>query len=356
MRVFFSETWQLFIYCLRNIVLLFTHFFHWNISKICTSIGAFLLSFLYALVPFILALISLYFSDIDILNIQNYINPVSPQFLAFWFMGIAVIVFMVLTILILFIGTTYSTLLLAKVNSWYIDTNTLWIRENSYFSGKLFREYMKMNMVMILYAIVVTVIAIIVMLIPFFVSYYLGWEQFIATLGEEINTFSILSFVIAVLYIVTVLYWLYRMSFGYLFLADEDISYKQALKKSFVSTKSHKILMKFIFIMFVFSLVLFPVSYISASLDSNTEALNTYWEYRQIVAENNPQEVLSTDDFYSYSILNAEYSNITDEELVGKYQNMRILQIIYYVFHFIFIYGILEMVMVSFYRRELTTH
>ncbi len=357
MKDFFSAIISIFFKIFSNITLIYKNFIHWNISKILIWFGAFVTAFLYSLIPLLLWGVFLFSSNLDVFNLEanisQLLNPIGWNFLAFDVFWIVGLLFLISGILILYIGMSYSRVLIARLYYSYLDRSRLLYKKNKYFSRAYFTEYMKIIGSMFWVCLIYTVVTVIILWLLFGGSYLVWWNNFVQSLWEEINFFAISSFVIVGIYVIACIYSIYRLSFAHFFLAEKKQSYRQALKRSFRATKSFTILAQFVVICIAFVIVLSPFSYISDTLDMRWEKIDIYWKFVQQVRWWKPEEILSSEDFYRYSLLQGEFSWYSWDQLTWKYKNIRILQIIYYIVHFLLIYWIFEMILVTFYRERI---
>jgi hypothetical protein len=92
---------------------------------------------------------------------------------------------------------------------------------------------------------------------------------------------------------------------------------------------------------------LLPVMFVWNTIDLNLRTINRY------IVLDNLERIMDRSESYEYSELWMFYGNFSDEKIFWKQNNLIILQWTFLLFHFVFVYGIFEMVYVSFYKREL---
>ncbi len=383
---------KLFKHIFLDVSLLYKNFFHWNISKVFIIVYTFLTAIIFQLPFAIVTLWIIYFWSIDWVLLWE-------QFSAWvlWldlitmiterpFLYLVLFVFLFLQASVFYITLLYSKVLFSKLylkyQNWkklkffkdYSFTSkkiVLWIIFILFvpvfwlyfFLRKMFWEHEK-NVLKFFqitgWNILYLLIPIFVFLIPFFllVSSIWDFEKLSIMLSDQpMNYFTIISFALFVFAAILFICISVRIYFSYIIFADHKnySNDKKALfyvKESIKLTKGFKKIIKLVPIIIVFSIILFPIFEITSSYfeakQSNT--LN-YVEYRNASQEGRQQ--LLKEDQYDYRSLILEFENVDNETLNRSLMSYYICIVILQLLYFFVIYKVIEMVLVSFYRREL---
>ncbi len=344
---------------------LYKNFLHWNISKVFISIISTALSFLFAL-PFIIVLVIMYFA----FDLNSYITSLDVSlFSLLWFLSsqpLIFILFVIFTLLTFFsalIGYSYRRVLFTKLNLSYIDWKKINYIKNSYFDFKLIWKYFK---VISLVALLVTV-PFFVFIIWFFILFFIfGWASGVQVLltSSQFNLFSLLALLLLVICILAFVYLSYRLYFAVIMLVD-DKYYKDDelpmfyIKKSFSKTRDIFGFMKFILIMLLLSILILPFGFLQDFYSKSLKDIRIYrpyysmWEIeKNIITEN--KEENSNYDYINAIKLN--YSGFSAEKLSSLEVTYFYLNYFLVIINFLLIFGLFEMITVSFYRYEIKKH
>ena len=126
---------------------------------------------------------------------------------------------------------------------------------------------------------------------------------------------------------------------------------------------------KFMLILFILMILIFPFWLIVNYLSNNDKLLNHYVildaslkQDMSLLSDSNIKHFTSLesdlalydlDENWYYELLKSKYSDLDIEEINSKIKTNYIFLIMYSIFDFIFIYWLFIMAFTSFYRREL---
>ncbi|QFR39453.1 hypothetical protein A9Q91_04465 [Candidatus Gracilibacteria bacterium 28_42_T64] len=383
---------KLFKHIFLDVSLLYKNFFHWNISKVFIIVYTFLTAIIFQLPFAIVTLGIIYFGSIDwvLLGEQFSAGVLGLDLITMIterpFLYLVLFVFLFLQASVFYITLLYSKVLFSKLYLKYQNGKKLkFFKDYSFtskkivlwiifilfvpvfglyfFLRKMFGEHEK-NVLKFFqitgWNILYLLIPIFVFLIPFFllVSSIGDFEKLSIMLSDQpMNYFTIISFALFVFAAILFICISVRIYFSYIIFADHKnySNDKKALfyvKESIKLTKGFKKIIKLVPIIIVFSIILFPIFEITSSYfeakQSNT--LN-YVEYRNASQEGRQQ--LLKEDQYDYRSLILEFENVDNETLNRSLMSYYICIVILQLLYFFVIYKVIEMVLVSFYRREL---
>lgn len=324
-----------------DILFLFKNFLHWNISKILIWIFAWLLGILLSIPFWLLFWISIYFLDINLLDWFNAIDFLSKYNYSLLIPGLIFI----LAIFALLFWFSYYKVLLVNLNLKYFGWEMLPFMKNIYFDFAKVYKYFWIVLWMWVYLLIPISIFIVLFLIILF-SFW--WFSILDPNWLVNSAFSVLSFILVVIFWLVVIYLAYRMYFSYTIFCDEEEnnSSKYYVKKSIDLTKWYNNLIKFLVINLFFWLILSPFVIIWQNLENTQNEVSKYSDYRI----NNNTGALS---YQQYQILDLKYWKYSDLDIYEIQRKNNNYNVIYYIFSFLFMYWIIEMVKVSFYKREL---
>ena len=371
----------------KSILFLYKNIFHWNISKILISISSYLLGIWLSIPFFIIFFILVYFSPFEFSNffygldwtfniikeIQNglfwviifiisFLTWILTLFLGIFeeiqndlFWAIILITSFLAWILTLFLGIFYAKILLIKLNLNYLENKKLEFKKNKYFNLKLFIKASKIFLIIFSYLLILFLLFIIF----FTITYFIFWSSELSIESfTNSNSFKIFSWIILFYVISFSLIWLYiiyRTYFAYYILAEnKNYSALECIKKSIKITRKFKKLLKFSIINLILLLLYFPFSYIQQSIDKSSNMLNYYIELKNKKSVNIDfiikWKINEESDYY---ILKNKYKDFSNTELMWKSRFLFFLQIFYFIFNFIFIYWILDLIYANFYKKTL---
>ncbi len=344
MKLFFWELWQLFRQTFWDLIFIYKNVFHWWKSKLAIYLTSFLVG-LFLFIPFFLLVFWIvYFSNdewkIVMVGLLDYLPPV---------------------LIIFTIALFYSRFLLATLYLKYIERKKIRIKKNFIFRIKFIFKTLKLVGSALLFLILPVLLI---------------WTIFLFTLSKLISQkgdafiewtsyFYALSFTLAGVILILsfwLLYFWYRILFSYLiFIENKKKGIISIIKRSFYLTSWYKKFLKFLIIMSAFMLPLFLINAVGQYINLQTENIRLYTGLKSKVWTKDPEKVLShtkevnarSTEFYAYSQLHILYSQYSEEELFWKYKKFYILELVYYIFYIWFFSGVLDVIVVSFYKREL---
>ncbi len=344
-----------------DIICLYKNFWHWILSKITISFFRYLLTFLFVLPLITILIIVVIVSPYSFLEYETIIQdilivlyPLWNNFLWFSIWNFIITLLLLAITILWLVAVFYNRILLAKLNLAYIDWKKLEYKKNLYFNKTVFIKYLKISGLFIGSLFIFAIIFWIGSLILFFMFWWMWWMESILNNSWNNNWFSIASFVYLIVCSVVFLYVIYRLVFSFFILVENDKkTVKQSIIKSFKITSGYNKLFRFMGVLFIFYIVYIPFSYTSQVIDFNAKSISYYVWMKDYVWEWQASERLNWDEFYAFTQLQQQYGGYSDQEIIGKEKFMVIMQWMYTIFHFVFLYGIFDMLLVSFYRREL---
>ncbi|MDD3301987.1 MAG: hypothetical protein PHN31_00385 [Candidatus Gracilibacteria bacterium] len=358
---FFSNPLKLVKNEFSDVLILFKNFIHWNTSKILIFVYSVVFGILLALPFFAITLflyyyfgLGEYFSsyDIDALGLFSLLNDSFFAFLSFS-------VFVFLLVICFFVGFGYRKVLLYKLNFSYLDGKNLRFEKNYYFKFDIIKKYILVELVILF----LLSLPILLFILTFFILLYsFGGVESVQTLINA-NTFNIFSILLLFLFIicgVLFAYIYYRLYFSVVFLVDgekneekkEVKQFMYYLKKSFLKTKKVKIFVKFIIVFIFLKLLTTPFSTIEDYYTGIIKDIDNYRLFSSFTDEQKKSLEQSSDSYY-LNQLKLEFADYKNEEINKMYVYNMILKYFFKGFNFLVVIGLLEMVVISFYRREI---
>lgn len=350
---------KMFLNTMKNVVLLYKNLFHWLISKGIIFLYSILLAFILAL-PFMLIFFwytlwsdiswSLLISGFLWWQIDSSLTLTFLEYLPDFIFGVFLIILLLMTAYLAF---SYSRVLLISLSHHYI----LWNKVP--FVSKVFWDYKRILKFMIStflsWLILLTPLVIFIVFTTLLILVF-GWLEAVkeSVAFGVMNAFSITSIILLVITILISAYLFYRLYFiPYIFAVDYqwDESIWYVLKKSFTVTKGIKNLGKFLVIFITLILLLLPFRYVNNINQEYIEEIPSYLQYKNTTPE--IQAVIQKQDPDYILYLETEYKNLSQDVLERKYMQSYILSFIFICLNFIFIYGLVEMVFIEFYRKKI---
>ncbi len=338
---FFQKTKDVF----WDIFLLYKNFFHWNGSKILIKISAFLLGLALS-VPFFAILAGfLYFDPIEWTNVFLYVGSSEAiWFEVLWhFMdhpGYVLVagILLFVSCFMFIVGASYWVALETNLYLGYTRGEKIPYFSNYYFKVPVIRNFLKLFFLGIGCAFLP--IAGFLFVFGFLYLFY--------ALG--ILSFDMLSWISWVTFLVSLilfLYIAYRVSFMYMLMFDkEDVldfaPATETLKRSIAITKGN-VVFAFLFFVFLLSIVLIPFSRIWDRLDRTQLDAKLYLQYKTTDANLNEEEQ------FDYQLLQKEFEWYSDSQVIDVIIHNGRMKVLYIILGFLFIDGVFQMMMVSFY-------
>ena len=152
--------------------------------------------------------------------------------------------------------------------------------------------------------------------------------------------------------ICTEIYLLYRVTFGYILLADD--SKKKHLENSLFYVKKSieitkwKSFFKFIVFYVLFVLLVTPTTLMDNYLERQGDLMRDAMVYNSGLLQNlEPEQV----QYYEY--ISKEYNDLSSEELNSKLSSIATLRFLLYIVSYLLVSGIFVLLATSFYKRVL---
>ena len=323
-----------------DIFVLYKNFLHFNLSKVVIYLVSLLYTVAFAL-PFVLVLWWVYYYLLSSWNIALLSGNI---FLAI-LIGLLVIIW-VITAIIVF---SYNYVLLTKLNLSYINWEKLKLKENYYLNFKLFFTYfrtMLLNFIIVLAPFVIGALLISLLII---LSWGVEWARAFSE-SWALNFFTVTSFLIAIGSIIAFIYLMYKTLFTVVILVSESNGEKfnkaiYYIKKSFEFTSWFKRSFRFIVVAILVFLVTLPISIPLNYITFSNEKLSDY-----ITSVISPESITN---FYYVEELKAEFWEQDIEVLISELNKNSKYRLLLEALNFLLIFGLFEMMLVSFYKREL---
>jgi hypothetical protein len=262
----------------------------------------------------------------------------------------------IINVIIFFIGWNYQKIMYFDLNLKYLHDKKAKYIKSKFFHIPILVDFYKISgwIIWILLLPVLFFLITIWLLISVF-----GWvnDAWVAlTNGNMIlAATTLLLFIVSV---VSFVYLAYRMYFTYILLLDKHVMWEerhfvtQIIKKSFEITKGWKKPFKLLWILLVFGIIIAPFTVIDESFNNTYEDIRNYELYQSTWEKN--KLALQEDKPYYYAELQMKYKDISVKDLQKNIQIYYYLIVFYNIIAFLLIWGLIEMIMVSFYKRELT--
>ncbi len=345
-----------------DILKLYKNFLHWNISKLFISLGSIALSFLLA-IPFIIVLVIMYFAfdlnsyvtsmDVSLFSLLGFLSGEPLIFTLF-------IIFSLLTFFSALLGYSYRRVLFTKLNLSYIDWKKISYIKNKYFDFKLIWKYFKVITLIALFVSVPFFVFIIWFFILFFIFGWASWVQALL-ISSQFNLFSLLALLLLLICFVAFVYISYRLYFAVIMLVDKK-HYEDNEKpmfyiiESFLKTKDIFVFMKFILVMILLSIIIVPFGFLQDSYSKSLKDIRIYksyysmWEIEKGVIDENKEE----NPNYDYiNEIKPNYVDFSAEKLNSLEVTYFYINYFLILLTFLIIFGLFEMVGVSFYKHEI---
>ncbi|MDD5770076.1 MAG: hypothetical protein PHE25_03845 [Candidatus Gracilibacteria bacterium] len=256
-----------------DLILLYKNFIHWIISKVLIHIFGILLGVLLGLPFLIILILFIFFDPINWKDIVlNYISSgtLGLNILSEFYNNIFILLFEgIITffgILFFILGYSYKSISFYKLSLDYLKGEKTPYFKNIYFNFAIIFRYLRITF----FVILILLIPIIIFIISFFILVFIfgGIDNiYILSNAGQGQTFSIVLGIIALICILIFVYLAYRISFTYIILIDGEVNNyeKKALfyiKESFKISNGFIKLLKFIFFLIVFTIIMIPFDYL----------------------------------------------------------------------------------------------
>jgi hypothetical protein len=275
----------------------------------------------------------------------------SDVFTAWFFLFIFIVG---INLVIFFMALSYNKLMYFDLNLKYLEDKKSSYVKTDFFQIKRILRFYGISWWFFLALLVPVVIFIIGFLTLVWLS---GWINQAWVLATNNNMFfTVSTFVLAIITGILFIYISYRFYFWYVALVDtqkfpEYQKSKKYLEYSYTITKGWKKLLKLVWLLVVFALVFAPYTITHSAVENTYRDISNY-ELFLTVWEESKMELINSDPYY-YQPLVMKYKDISLES-IQQNKNIYYYWLIFLnVLGFLVITGIMEMVMVSFYKREL---
>lgn len=349
-RDLFSKMRKQCLHILMDIVFLYKNFIHWNISKILISIWTMVLGIMVAAPVFVLAVLIWFIDPINwgelvqfILSWSdisyNIINKIAAH--PYWL--VLMLFVLVVGVFLFLLASSYSLFLHSNLALHYLKWKKLWFKKNLYFSRRFVVTFMSIICWNIMYLLAPIIIWVGVIFF-IYLFYNIGFIWF--------QTLSNLIAIITVILILSIVYLVYRIMFGYVYLVKDHKKKKLHSGKSYllesVKNTKGKSFWKFLFVSILFTLMLIPFTRFDSYLETESVYLKDTIRYNSGLVE-----TLEPEQIPYYEYVTAEYSDMTNDEIMSRINSFFTLRIIlffmmYFVIEWLFIY-----IINSFYLRVL---
>ncbi len=341
-----------------DIINLYKNFFHWFFSKFVISIVRYLLAIMFAS-PFFVVFLIVLFWFIDWRYLLTLLSSGEFWWDLFLFLYsnivVVIILFVLFLLMMLFLLIWYSywMVLMLNLNLNYLNWKKLAFWNKSYFDFGFIFKYIKVLWWTMYYLLIPIWIFVIWFLVLFFVFWWTSSINWVV--WDNSGIFSKLSFALLVLCSFLFIYLMYRLSFSYIVFLDkknypEDKSPIFYVKESFKLTSSFQSLSKLLVIVLLFSIIIIPFRLKNKFIDDEYDSIKTYLIFEQNIKL---WREVSEKNIYTYNELKIKYWNLSSNELEREINKYSIYQTLFFVFNYLFIYWIYEMLFVSFYNNYL---
>lgn len=319
-----------------DVIHLYKNFIHWTISKLFIALFSWILGIILSLSFFILFWLSIYFLNINLLDISNVISFI-------WKYGTSSIIpflLFLMAILTIVFWFSYYKVLLVNLNLKYLEWEKLPFMKNIYFDFKKIYKYLWVLSWMWAYLLIPIFGFIVLFWITFLIFWW--WDSILQSDLTVNKSFSMISLLITIIFWLWAIYLAYRMYFSTTILCHEkeDNNAKYYVKKSIELTKWSDIFIKFIVVNLFFVLIMLPFIMVWDNLQNKQDEVSKY--------------INSSDkNSYNYQLLEITYWKYSNIELEAMQRENNNFNILFYIFSFLFMYWIIEMVKISFYKKEI---
>ena len=328
----------------KDVFKMYKNFWHFTISKILIFWTWIWYAILMA-IPFLLFFLWVFYYF-------NRLWTISIFGEHFYIVILLAIIFVIAFFLVFSAYSFYYPLLL-NLNFSYLKNKKLNYLKNFYFDKKFFFSYIKLFLLNIFIIFSPFIIAGILFLI---ISMFYGWfwEIQLLIMQNTASSFFNITFVIFLIASLVFLYLIYKTLFAIVIFVDkykEDKKIKSSLyyiKKSFKLTKWYKKFLRFFSLFFLLIIVSLPIEIPSNFYYNNIGEIKEYNFLKQ-----NPENINDENSKYFFDYLSKQYWNLNQEELKNILYKNYILYGFFQLLHFLFIVWLLEMILVSFYKRQL---
>ena len=254
---------------LKNIFLdvfkLYKNFFHWNLSKLIIFIWSIILAILWILPFVIIMFVYWYFAWIDLSLLLEQL--LTKQLGSDLFINI----FLYFITIVFFVMYFYWYILLIKLNFEYKNSKKLTFLKNYYFNFKKIKKYINLTLInwLILF-IPILFFVLLIFVISLFIWPIVNIENIMTFKNTIFTVISLLGFIVSLIIFV---YLFYRICFSYFELIIDKKDKKKTLdyfKISFEITAWFKKFFKFLLIITIFLIFMFPLNFVLNSFEKKS--------------------------------------------------------------------------------------
>lgn len=262
----------------------------------------------------------------------------------------------IFNIIVFFLGWSYAKVMYCDMNLKYLDHKKPKYNKMRFFHFPIIWNYYKVSWLVASILLLPIVIWIVIFTLLIAVTGWVNNAGVMLTNGS--TSLDISTLILAVIVWLSFIYLSYRFYFSFIIFVKNydseymDFSAKDCIKKSWKITKWYKKLHKILMVLSLFVLLLVPFNLVEEGLNKTYTDVRNYQLYTQ-VGESDKLKLQENNPYYYWEIL-VKYSQISAEDLQKNIQIYYNLIIFFNILLFLLISWLIEMVMVSFYKRVLT--
>ncbi len=175
--------------------------------------------------------------------------------------------------------------------------------------------------------------------------------------SSQFNVFTLLVLITMLVCFIAFVYISYRLYFAVIMLVDKKHYEEEEkpmfyLKESFLKTKSIFVFMKFVLVIIIGSIIVMPFSSLQNHFSDSLKEVRAFREY-SLLGEDEKNIVDENEKYDFLDDIKVKYSSLTIEKIKSIEVTYFYLNYILVIFNFLIIFGLLEMVVVSFYKHEI---
>jgi len=341
----FKENFSRFFHYLKlifsDVVYAYKNFLHWNFSKILSFLISVLLWLMIAL-PIIILVIVVAFIDpinwIQVLWAESFLGQLQNMENILWSLGVFLL--SGIAFLLLFIGSSFYLIFLLKLFHSYIDRKPIKYKKLIKFERKEVFCFLR-----------IAVFSFLAIFSPVFV-WTIVWSTWSYLIGPAFDRHIITTLIISLVYILIV-YITYKVQFAYIIFAKDSKKKKSSFTALYYIKESIKLarpkhFITFILIVLLYFIILLPFRSIDTILEQDIGDIQNTYNFRNDLFTN-----LSEGDRQYLSLVAIEYEEYSDSELIDTIRSKYTMRIIHFIVSYILFWGLILLIVTSFYRRIL---
>lgn len=332
-----------------DIIKLYKNFFRWNISKLLIVSYSALLAFVFTIPIILIIFVYGHFASISFLELFEQI--LLRNFGADNFVNIMLIIWWV-TYVFMYL---YQHVLLVKLGMKIDEGKKIKFFNKDYYNFWVIKRYIYLNFINVALLIIpVLFFALFIWIINNFV----WWIEAITNFSDsKMMLFWIITIIWFLFSLLLFLYIFYRVCFSY-FMLIWDKHFKQKtiayFKKSIISTKGFKNFFRFLSVILLFLLVLFPFKFIKTSQKESALSISNFLAYDSF---NEDEKAMIMKEKAAYiQWLQLKYANINRWDLERELTSIEYWMILINILQFLFLYWVIDVVLLSFYKNIIIKH